>query len=1651
MAKTPQPHILQQLLHNLDVSTGATRQSVAELAGLLEKSVVNRRSVQVLEPGEAIEVDSPEYEVLKREVAVPSLGAIRDFRFADLSVKPDHSLGPFITDLGQQVWFDFVKFIKVGSISVAGDSVPILYLSLNTLLLRSVTELAIPKGSIWIRANLLNTQAPTDGFIGFKIKGGKITFRTAVRPSATGITLTGQNTFALSLELDNEVAATPDDTYGKDAQHVELDLPETLNFAYAGKKLTLNPLASGIELTAFGDKQAFSMANTTFGYDSAESLLYLGIAPVGENDFAIVESASPFFSLQGKTKILKSYWKFNSRRLPENKAIPVSHNGFLEVQFAEGLSCSWSGLEKAPERVLLQKAVAYFLKGTIQIKDSAAKFGPLSETLYLWQYPGDDRYTEENEPLNTEVRADFGKHPDFLLLSLGQGTEIVAAKADLDFHINKPLRADGTPLSPESQGSMYVKMVNKANKSVSLLAYPDGFKDTAEQQHQFAIENAFFTTGGLNGLALTGTLDADNHVTKGTLALNFDLYRLIPSLPHPYTGRINFTDKHQWDIYRNQYRGIPSANGSLQAICSWEPAANGREVDVDFTIKEKVLHPTNLDNHRFLLAKDEQLYKLDFRQHQQLFLFEDEENKRRSTEAFTLFDVSTNYDHLGISMSFNNLRALREKRAEGISVDGENIVTISRMNLQAPMTLLNGMTLPHITWEPFINETEIRNPDGTLNTAEPVPGYLTQENNSYPTVFSQVDNLPVNINPLDYITRFKQNLNPEEGTFYNQEAADSRIFFTLPNGKLSIASIEKFDPDNPTLAQKHLEFIVPTFKSGTPAALTGGTQFRIAAFQPETAFAPPKMTGYTRQLRSIKNDAGKTVLGESVHYIFNNVFAKDIHYELGVPLTHIDFSGYGASTYSDWRRPLAKYASIAQAKFDILRGRTAHEIVQAVSMIYPYGICATRTISFFRKNNAVIYREDSGWIAQSDGLFSFTVQNEEDGTNLPSRFSFHPGLFLGAYNVRNIQEIQGDYIDFDYNLRAGDYYKLDTDPLNIFEYQPGDSVPQQHARFIGVTFDADAAIDGVANEDGSNRVVGRKFKGYLQLAPEGVPIPAHALRELMQGNNASLGGNVDCLVNIAGSGQILKASRVDITASYQEDNAADPAFIGTVRGSVQLPDEGSWSMVEVDADGDVGTLQNDKNISVIRKGLRQRGEDKLIIVYADDRSKIAFPDALLNNGFKKVYGILQNTGTQKMLFRDPLLKKGQPSKLFAANPLLADAFRLLDSKGPFPNISKGIEILDSDGINPESAIDILPGIGGLKKKIENYELPDAMSFNIFGDEDSGFRIYVHYKNETSNQQTKKTLINYITDSSQSPAEKMNNQLDNLSILVDLAFFKPLLTITGDFKSGISVKPSLDKGIGPQLKLAEPLEKIAQILEFLSELNMNKPVEAIQKGLKIAMSNSADSWEYKFKADKELPVVQFPFDPISYNSPTTPLKLDAYFKVGCYFNQPITIPNTINQLVPSVGAYLELGAEIRVMCVSLAAATIYAVGKAQVGLAADLNNPPTLYFKFGFGVELAVGLPVIGSVAVTYMVGIDMAINSDALVVGAFLYFRGRVEIFGGIVTVTIAIEAKGSIEKQSGNAPTNMVASCTFALDISIAFVINIDFTETWTETRQIA
>ena len=149
-----------------------------------------------------------------------------------------------------------------------------------------------------------------------------------------------------------------------------------------------------------------------------------------------------------------------------------------------------------------------------------------------------------------------------------------------------------------------------------------------------------------------------------------------------------------------------------------------------------------------------------------------------------------------------------------------------------------------------------------------------------------------------------------------------------------------------------------------------------------------------------------------------------------------------------------------------------------------------------------------------------------------------------------------------------------------------------------------------------------------------------------------------------------------------------------------------------------------------------------------------------------------------------------------------------------------------------------------------------------------------------------------------------------------------------------------------------------------------------------------------------------------------------------------------------------------MCVSLEFATIYAVGQANLDFGADTKNGPFLRMKFGFGAQIVVGLPVLLNVSVLYMVGVEIYLDKNTLEVSAFLLFSGRADILSGLISVTITIEAKGTIVRdkelvgipgQPDETSTSLAAQVTFALEITVFWVIDITIEESWEERRQIA
>jgi hypothetical protein len=544
--------------------------------------------------------------------------------------------------------------------------------------------------------------------------------------------------------------------------------------------------------------------------------------------------------------------------------------------------------------------------------------------------------------------------------------------------------------------------------------------------------------------------------------------------------------------------------------------------------------------------------------------------------------------------------------------------------------------------------------------------------------------------------------------------------------------------------------------------------------------------------------------------------------------------------------------------------------------------------------------------------------------------------------------------------------------------------------------------------------------GYVQIRPSSVLIPARLFAELLQFQNGSLGGPVDCTVDVATSKQRMRLSRVDVNPA--RNAAGRSVFVTAARGSLILPNDGSWSVVQQQADtGDVKPVPPQQTVPLIKPN-------------ASANYLIAHPADVYQPDSNTRYGVVQSTGTQKLLFDLPQFTPGDP-KLKSAQTYFADAYKLLNSKGPFPNVANALALTSA-----ERQIDIL-GEGLMRMADRTLKLDTLLPPTYiypFIDEPGVLRIYAQYK---STDNTSGQLALGI-DSAAALDKRWQAALSSMRIVVDLGPFPELMWVDGNFNASSGISTKYDK---PHLQFGPILDPVIEILQVLATLSGDD----FDRGMNVGMSNSADSWEYKFNCSKEIPVIRFP-SPLQLTlNPNPPLKLEAGLKVGFYFNEMLSIPTDLKQLVPACGAYVEFYGRLQVQCFTLAVASVYGVGQVTLGIAADSKAGITLRMKFGFGAEVVVGLPVVANVSVLYMVEVEITIAEDDIHVSGLMLFRGSAEILGGLIAICIQIEAGGGVSRIGG--VTTLTAQVTFSIDICLLWVIDIDVTEHWEEQRQIA
>ncbi|HMQ86328.1 MAG TPA: hypothetical protein PKB07_01990 [Flavilitoribacter sp.] len=1599
----------------------------------------------------------------------------------------------------------------------------------------------LSKGSIWIMSRFLAPNAPAGAYTGLTIDGGKVTLSAAPQNINNKLTISANTTVTLQLKLNQPDAVDPDpaSAYGVDARNMDLKLPKSLNFHFSGQGRTIDDVDKSA-WRLYGQKVAFdwnSQQQTT--YNLQYQRILFPCTP-SESEININDCESVLNRLAGSAPIDAAAWALPVATIDITQPTAASGIGGLLVKGKDGLSDTWKGLSGGG--LNLSAPVFLVEPGQIVLADFQAANPHATQEFDLWKDELNEFGTQVN--LQFAKTAPFfyasNANGNELLMALTDADFRVDRPVKVT---GKPPAVKSVNsllvIAANNNGSLiYLYDDNLLQDAAS--ANPNN--PAPLEKMALAMTNALFKVTPPTGCLLFGSLSADyTKVEKGFLFLTFGLYAYLPTLPDPYAANLGILKRQirggtraegaaylnnspitallvclvQWDPpadesgldqvvvsfhfapLATQFAGVELGQGRATAVTPGTASTTVTHLDsvsmlsnlthLDATVRTTRAATTGArasaavagSNREPLPDYDEAWTAV---------------TSRFTTDMFSLLDVSTNADLFGISFDIFSLRNRATTVGttdvtHGTTVNTGNTGTTTTQDSQFPIQVVGmdvvskginvkAFTVPQISWEPLINLTP------PAVSGDPPAGFNYYPNDGGPMRIMNTGQDNVALAPLPLTKYLLDNFELDTPNFL------ALSILTLPFGLRALAFLQNtyvYSDNTGTYTRKGTDVVLNS--EAFEAEIRGALQLQLNAGEAFIQGESDMFVGSTIQVNNVLDafgsDNGDSTLGRTVTEIFNNEFMLvpfNLVRQRGVPLTRIDLSGYGASSFSNWLNPTAAFAETSQAKFDILVGRCAHEIIQVVSIIYPWGIKVVRTITIFRVGSGFVYRFDSGWRAESDGKFDFRYFVNLTPTNKveqPSPFEVHPGIVKGLFNVQNIVETDEIAISSGNMVSAK---MVDENGLYVDNPAAGDLLG---FKLQPVYFDADIEIEGaisgfktkkIHNVD-KNVVPSRKIIGYVQVAPRGIPISKETLRDLVIVQLGSIGGPIDCEVVLANSAQKMRLNRFDFNNSFGA-NGSDIVFSVAGRGNVLLPKDGSWTMVKHDrGTGDVTPVDANQSVPVIRPGkLIKNGNDvKVDTPIKDVLLRIANPTELLRQAVDDTinFGVLQSTDTQKALFLTPSFELNKKKLFSKTAPLYADAFRIVNSKGIFPNIGNGDTDL-GDAITlikngTEFAQGLLQDAGkavwelmdvsdvvnnvaeqGFNLLNEAFDLPDA-EFELIDLGDGNFRIYIEYVGKQNGNPVKGDLNFSINSAANQLADTWKSKMSNIGLVVDLAGIDRLVTIRGKWDSKKGSEASYPQ---PDLEFAPELQPVIDILEILQQLQTGDYAGAIGNGLKLAMSNKAGSWEYKFEASKEIPVLRFPVPDAVYNDPNCPFKLEAGFKIGAYFNAALKVTTNANELLPSAGGLLGFYGRLSVMCVSLSAATIYAIGQVNLDIAADTKIGPSLRMKFGFGAQIVVGLPVAGNVSVLFMVGVEIFAASGIIEVTAFMLFEGHAEILGGIVSITIRIEAKGTVSKKAiggGDSRTDLACQVTFGIDISIFLVINISFSTSWQEQRQIA
>jgi hypothetical protein len=1145
-------------------------------------------------------------------------------------LRPDLTLGPFITFGGWPVWFDLYRPVHQARVLQAPGGAMLLGLPIRGQL-RAATTYRLARGSAWIFSRLLSGFAPAGSWTGLRILGGTLKLSAPPTIVAGTIQLAVNTTITLTLRPD-PTAPAPGTGLGPGADGANslADVPAEATFVLQPGSPAV-ATAGDASLTMYGVTAPLHRTADSPSYDDTlNRILIPYTTPLAA--FTVVQSRSDLFTLSGTAPIGGAAWALPVAVTNSGALGTAAGAGALVLETLPGLKATWRG--QAGGSVSLGAAFLAMEQGLLSVTATQARNRRATQTLKLW--------LEDTGTRHSSIDLQYTLPFPLQFFSLQSGIETLTVEGTAACHLDRPRCADGMRLGllfPSGVLELFESTTDRGAfflgsfPTVIVIGPPAPDKPLA-----FALRNALLKTTSAITLTLFGRLDdaVPLAITTGSVNLRFGLYLILPALPDPYAANFNVPLERSGNPFAElncrvawstpETPVLSFAFLPLQAATAIPTEQAGASLGVN-PLKTRTAADVRLGAQSLAQAKrgteqdPGQIFEEDGRRTRALrHLFN--EVVQGTNETVFLLDVSSNADQFGVCLGF------RERSP------GSFPLQVQDLDLAAGGYDVRLFTLPQVQWEPLYT---IQNPDVGF-----FPSPLRAEDDGGATRIGvdTVELVPIAPRPvLDQIV-----------TLFNTDGDNRRAgaLFTLPFGMKALALL--LLPDDRDTPGAFLNLNQPRFAT-LPQPLAGGLQLKVSAYSPDDGpgLESPTLLGAAIQLRNgigideFGNAVFRSVLGDITDHIFNGEFAPAPDgANPRVPVTRLDLSGYGASIFSRWVNPRATIDETSQVRFDVMVGRTAYEVVQVRSILYPWGVTVIRTVTIQRTGGGGVYRRDSGWIAASDGVYDFPVPVKGSAFQIVT----HPGVVKGLFDVRNIR---------------------DTSQIYEQDYTEGGATVK--VRLAAVRFDANVRISGVLRGASNGDVPSVNQIGFVQLEPSGQPLTPEQFADLLHAEGP-LGGPVDCLIEVDASGQQMRLTRVDADSALTPGGQLEFAVAG--RGSPILPGDGQWSVVLRPADDTLEpqALDHDFGIPLVREGVA--GLDDAINANPYQFAEAA--NVLQPELAPADYGWLWSTGTQRVLFARPKIAKGAKAISSSLSPLLADSYAMGGAVGIFPSAVSCLDV-----------------------------------------------------------------------------------------------------------------------------------------------------------------------------------------------------------------------------------------------------------------------------------------------------------------------------------------------------------------------------------------